>query len=76
MGMALTTASLRCRYQKLGRWSDSIAVAEVHDRMHLPSTHFACAKSLEARGDVDGALKKYEEAGSAGLSEVGRSCRP
>ncbi|EER17710.1 conserved hypothetical protein [Perkinsus marinus ATCC 50983] len=59
-------------YQKLGRWSDSIAVAEVHDRMHLPSTHFACAKSLEARGDVDGALKKYEEAGSAGLSEIPR----
>ncbi|KAF4671919.1 hypothetical protein FOL46_009748 [Perkinsus olseni] len=59
-------------YQRLGRWSDAIAVAEVHDRMHLSSTHFACAKSLEAKGDVEGALKNYEKAGSAGLSEIPR----
>ncbi|KAF4740487.1 hypothetical protein FOZ62_001705, partial [Perkinsus olseni] len=59
-------------YQRLGRWSDAIAVAEVHDRMHLSSTHFACAKSLEAKGDVEGALKNYEKAGPAGLSEIPR----
>ncbi|KAF4653555.1 hypothetical protein FOL47_010442 [Perkinsus chesapeaki] len=61
-------------YQRLGRWSDAVVVAEVHDRMHLPSTHFARARSLEAKGDVTGALKNYEEAGAAGLSEVTLPC--
>ena len=51
-------------YQSAGQWEKAIKVAAEKDRIHLKTTHFHFAKHLESIGDVEGAIKQYEESGT------------
>ena len=51
-------------YQSAGQWKKAIKIAEEHDRIHLKTTHFHYGKHLESIGDVEGAMKHYEESGT------------
>lgn len=56
---------LNVMYQSLGMWSRALLVAEKNDRIHLRSTHFLYARSLEASGHIKAAVEHYEKAGVA-----------
>jgi len=52
-------------FQGCGEWTRALAVADSADRIHRQSTHYRYAAHLESIGDVDGAVRHYEEAGTA-----------
>lgn len=43
-------------YQASGQWQNAVAVAELHDRIHLRTTCYNYAKHLEASADRSLAL--------------------
>ena len=53
-------------HQACGEWDEAISIAKAHDRIHLKNTHYAYARHLEDCGDVEGAMREYEVAGSHG----------
>ncbi|VTJ61863.1 Hypothetical predicted protein [Marmota monax] len=48
-------------YQASGQWQNAMAVAELHDRIHLRTTCYNYAKHLEASADRGLALSYYEK---------------
>ncbi|KAG3258905.1 intraflagellar transport protein 140 homolog isoform X1 [Ictidomys tridecemlineatus] len=48
-------------YQASGQWQNAVAVAELHDRIHLRTTCYNYAKHLEASADRGLALSYYEK---------------
>ncbi|NXK69902.1 IF140 protein, partial [Sylvietta virens] len=48
-------------YQASNQWQKAIETAEVHDRVHLRTTHYNYAKHLEATGQQSLALTHYEK---------------
>lgn len=49
-------------YQSRNKMESAITVAETKDRIHLRSTEYAWAKSLEEAGDLTEAIDRYENA--------------
>eukprot|EP01029_Cantina_marsupialis_P023024 TRINITY_DN5683_c0_g1_i1.p1 TRINITY_DN5683_c0_g1~~TRINITY_DN5683_c0_g1_i1.p1 ORF type:complete len:1397 (+),score=419.46 TRINITY_DN5683_c0_g1_i1:393-4193(+) len=49
-------------YQSTGNWSRALEIAQKDDRLHLRNTHYRYARSLEASGDLAGAIQHYESA--------------
>ena len=48
----------------LGEWEDAIKNVSLNDRIHLNLTEYQYARSLEIRGDLQGAIKHYEASGT------------
>ena len=48
-------------YQASGMWERAVAIAEVHDRIHLKSTHYAYARFLESLPEFARAIQEYEK---------------
>ena len=59
-------------HQASGEWDQALAVAARQDRVHLRSTHHAHGRHLEEIGDVAGAIKAYEAAGTHRREVSGR----
>lgn len=51
-------------YRASGIWSKAISLAEKKDRIHLKNTHYHFGRHFEDLGDVDEAIKAYEDAGT------------
>jgi intraflagellar transport protein 140 len=49
-------------YQAMGKWNKAIEVAELHDRLHLKTTHHLYGKYSEAVGEISAAISSYERA--------------
>ena len=54
--------SLLMLFSSLSSWQ-AMEVAEVHDRMHLKTTHYAYAKHAEALGEYPTAITRLERDG-------------
>eukprot|EP01012_Entosiphon_sulcatum_P045924 TRINITY_DN6146_c0_g1_i1.p1 TRINITY_DN6146_c0_g1~~TRINITY_DN6146_c0_g1_i1.p1 ORF type:complete len:1449 (+),score=295.84 TRINITY_DN6146_c0_g1_i1:53-4399(+) len=48
-------------YQACGKWDLALQTAEKFDRIHLRTIHYNNARHYEAVGDVDGAIREYEQ---------------
>jgi len=48
-----------------GRWDEALRVAQDMDPLHAPLTQHLYGRHLEAMGDIPGAIKAFERAGTA-----------
>jgi intraflagellar transport protein 140 len=51
-------------YQACGDWDSALEVARTSDRVHEKTTHYRYASHLESVGDVSGAMRHFEKAGT------------